>query len=593
MKYFFKPEAAVTQLEVIKTETGAKRAYLTANDTVDRGALLRVRESLAQQGLLTTPVEYEGHAVLEVRKFASENALLAALKKAGINTDIASTAQEKTGKIGPWQWIKNNTYSASLGFYIFGDIGYMLYGRFKEKFDTAKDGIINSRRKRDGLTEHPESPSNPYDKYAGWAYAAGTASSIAATALRGDQSDEEVEAISTDIISKIKEKGGEKTSVTYHAVSNTKAKTFSQKLKGIFIKYPSEILNSAYAMAGLLMIVASHGHLKHANKSLNAAKDDFIGNADKLDDIVRQLKNHNMQGLDALQQEFKTIGKSFEATKNTVSINSSTKTAIKNVLASTEKILETHGSNAGAKNALSDLRKIASPLEDFIASNKKLRVAKQDIALGSITLGSGTLATVVKEQAKTADEEEPKGIVDKTIRWFKEKPLRIAGIGYMVSTAIHLWSTIGDYSRMSGTAKIANRILGNKSSSVHQLADANKDLALVRQERKFVHGRMTFVVTNLIAEILLALSSKGHGDGVLSDETVKQSALSIAAENIALQDKSKQATLTQEVATHLASPKIMGGNAYLIEKGLKERVDKLQSNPWTDTGMDTAMAPAR
>jgi hypothetical protein len=524
MKYFYKPDSLLSEIEFLKTEKDSQRAYLLADAGADKSALQQLREGLAEQGYLTIPTEHEGKPALEVRKFSSTDKLLGALKKLSATGEVAKTEGKDAHKTGWWQWLKNNPFKSSLGIYIFGDVGYAVYGKYKEKFSNEKHHILNTRKTRDGKMHKPDAPGNPYDKYAGWAYFAGTAVSIASTMLRGDQSDDEIEGIATDIKKKLKEDGGsDKTSTALKGLADDDAKQgFTQKVKQVFAKYPSELLNSFYALAGLFLAIAAKGHLKHNKVNL----------------------------------------KTFEA----------------------------------EKNALSEGTPQFEQYERWIASeSKKIKVSKQDIALGSITLGSGVLATAVKEKVAAPNEEPPKGAFAKAKRWLEEKPLRIAGIGYLVSTVIHFFSTTSDYTRIGTDIKGANKVIKSSTPTAlgtHAVADARVDRGLAKRERNIVHGRMLFVVTNIIAEVLLTLSSKGHGDGVLTDQTVKKSALGVAAENIALQPEAERAHLVKSMATHLASPKIMGGSAYLIEKGIQEKIDMLNTNPWSDTQNTPQAEPA-
>lgn len=510
MKYSFGPESLISRVEIVRTETGAKRAYLESALNADKAKLAEVREALAKHGYLTVPIEVGGKPLLEVRKFSSQESLLKQLGEAGGTSGMPAQQMAVQDRVGAWQWIKNNTFKACLSLYAIGDISYIFYGREKEKFGSKKGALENEQRKLFNIAPHPDEKDNPFDKYAGWAYLAGTASSVVSTAMRGDQSDEEVYAISEKIRDKLNTEGGTARSTTYKAIEDDKKTGAFERIKTAFIKHPAEVLNLCYAAAGLFISIAAKQHLTGFKERLNGAQ--------------QSLNIAKLSG---------------------------------------------------------DAHAILACEEDVNSAMRSIKIAKHDIGLGAITLTSGVLSSVVKEKPKTADEPEPKGIFAKAWRWLEEKPLRIAGGGYLISTLIHIHSTTADYKRIAKDRESADSFARSSNVEVKQLA-AEK-LALAKKEVGITHGRMIFCVTNVIAEILMMLSSKGHGEGVKSDATVETSATAIAAENIALQAPEKREELVEKFAEHLASPKVMGGSSVMIARGIRANLKSLDSNPWADT----------
>lgn len=511
MKYSFGPESLLQRVEIVRTEAGAKRAYLEAAPNADKTKLTSVREALAKHGYLTVPIEIGGKPYLEVRQFSSPESLLKQLSSLGAITGKVTTQAVPQDKIGVWQWIKNNTFKACLGMYVIGDIGYNIYAHYKSKFHNAHiDPYHLKERKALSLKDFAKGKSDKFDEFSGYGYTAGTFASAISTYLRGDQSDDEIDSVAKKIRTELKADGADKFSHTYAAINETESTSIAGRLKNGFIKFPAEILNACYGAAGFFMILANaHSSIPNAKSKIGQLEKDLLA-VDRADTMKLEL----------LQKQLK--------------------------------------------------------------SNKNgMRVFKQDILLGSITLVSGLLASLIKEKPKTPDEPEPQGRIAKAWRWLQEKPLRIAAGGYLVSTSIHIGSTTQDYLRIAEDKKTASKMIKSGNSVYAELGQ--EKLMNAKREFGFTHGRMLFCVTNIIAEVLMALSSKGHGEGVKSDATVETSATAIAAENIALQAPEKREELVQKFSQHLADPKIMGGSAVIIERNLRANLKGLANNPWADT----------
>src|SRR5688572_24554042 len=82
-------------------------------------------------------------------------------------------------------------------------------------------------------------------------------------------------------------------------------------------------------------------------------------------------------------------------------------------------------------------------------------------------------------------------------------------------------------------------------------------------------NRGSFVVTNLIAELIVAISSKGHGEGVETDASVQKSMVAIAAELIAKQSPEMHEQMIQAVTRFLGDPKALGSKDNDIEKEVR------------------------
>lgn len=185
-----------------------------------------------------------------------------------------------------------------------------------------------------------------------------------------------------------------------------------------------------------------------------------------------------------------------------------------------------------------------------------------DIGLGVVTAASSLTSLLVKEQKFDEDHPKRKGIMG-FVDWIREKPLRATGYGYMIATAFHAKGTWNKWKE--GDAQV----------------------------RKTVLGRAVFVATNVISEILLAISSKGHGAGVTTDNSVEDTVLSIAADTIVRQPKEKQQDLINQLAGHLSSTATISSKPEIIAQQLREHLKALESNPWVTGHRTVKAAPAQ
>lgn len=181
--------------------------------------------------------------------------------------------------------------------------------------------------------------------------------------------------------------------------------------------------------------------------------------------------------------------------------------------------------------------------------------------LGTTTLLSGYGAALVKERAPDP-ENPPTTTLGKVKQWIQERPNRLAGYGYMVSTVAHAYKAYEGYKE----------------------APNNKDLVnagLVAQARRGHKFRGAFAGLNFLGEIILASASKGHGSGVVSDSSVEDTALAITADAIVRQPAAKRDALVRDLSKNfLANANVLGGEAENLEAKLYQQVHKLEENPW-------------
>lgn len=186
-----------------------------------------------------------------------------------------------------------------------------------------------------------------------------------------------------------------------------------------------------------------------------------------------------------------------------------------------------------------------------------------DMGLGAVTTVSSAAGILVKEKKRDPNEPPKKGL-EGVWEWLQEKPLRITGYGLMISTFGHAAASLA---AQGGTVQ-------HKQASI---------------------GRWVFVVTNIIAELLMAVSSKGHGEGVKADG-IDETVLASAADIIARQKPENQSALIHRLAGHMSSSDRLGGKSEHLEAILRKQVDALRNHPWRErsrmAGNIAAVTPA-
>ena len=189
----------------------------------------------------------------------------------------------------------------------------------------------------------------------------------------------------------------------------------------------------------------------------------------------------------------------------------------------------------------------------------------KDVALGTTTILSGTTAAFVKEKARDPDTPRKTGLAG-VAEWVQEKPLRAASYGYICSTLWHAYTTFGE-------RNAALRLLKKPNAPASEVTHAKEQL-------KALPWRVLFVAASLVGETLLSISSKGHGEGVVSDNTVDTSIVAIAAELIIKQPKHMQEGLIQEMGKFLGMPEVLALKDEEAIKRLRHQVEEMRCNPW-------------
>lgn len=172
-----------------------------------------------------------------------------------------------------------------------------------------------------------------------------------------------------------------------------------------------------------------------------------------------------------------------------------------------------------------------------------------NVGVGTFTSSSGILAASIKEKVSDPDAAKKQGLQH---LWdsIKHRPLAIAGTGYIISTLLHAVSTT--------------------------VAMKGQDA----KHKQAVPWRALFVASALTAELLVAISSKGHGEGVKSDNSVDNSVLSLAAELIASQPAHMQNQLIDHMSHFLGRPDVLAIKDEKAAQLLRTQVEAMRNNPW-------------
>ena len=182
-----------------------------------------------------------------------------------------------------------------------------------------------------------------------------------------------------------------------------------------------------------------------------------------------------------------------------------------------------------------------------------------DVGLGFVTAASAITGLAVKEQKHLEGDSKRHGIGG-VIDWVKEKPLRATGYGYLLATAFHAVAT---------KIKWDNRGVTGKGKG-------------------FLAYRGVFIATNVLSELLMAVSSKGHGAGVKPDSSIDESIISTAAELVLRQPENTRDAIISQLSGYIASPEVLAVKADKVETSLREHLKKLDQNPWTKHYVQTA-----
>lgn len=541
------------EITIRKTEGGAVRAYLHARPTVTVEQLKDIDCSLRAQGLQTVPILFKGQPSLEVRGFKDELQLTKICADAHWISGTREKVVEKEDYISPVDKFHKHTLQAAAASFIVGDLAFMRYG-YKG--------------------------ASPLDFVAGAAYTTGTVSSLIFG--RKDPSDLHIKDISNRMAAFMREHQLPlDANAPLQHMTGGHPKGIIERADDFLRHYPSEMMNMFYALAGLSIALASHRKLTMPTdvqtfiNNTERYTHAMTGQAEQLQKLLPEAKGelHTLitNGLDKLKRgqwlyphdvaaiehhtgELETLQKLTRTLNSNIPVQDVSK-AVKGFSEELEKMATKEKSDSPKlaihKQHVEDLKSGSAVHRLALAETDKHhhRESYMDIGLGLTTLGSGLFGMLVKEKAP--DPDKPKqGIAAHTWDWVQAHPLSVTAAGYMVSTMCHAVSTA-----------IAH-VNGNS------------------ERRKTVGWRAVFVGTNVLAEILMSISSKGHGKGVKSDASVDETVLALSAETIARQPQAMQAGLIEYVGKFLGRDDVLAMNDESIRSRLQQAVEEMRGNPW-------------
>jgi len=453
--YRFNENSLLDEVTIERSEGGGVRAYLHARDGASNESLKATKIALTANAMQWTPILHKGKPVLEIRGLGrNENKLLQILGASNSTSGKSEKVETPDDKINFKNKFKKNTLSASGWSYFIGDVGFLTYG-WKKAFE-------------DGKLTHPQ------ELLAGIFYAMGTP--FIAFFGRGDKSNSQFKHLSYTSIKELEGQGIEiPRDAAIRAVANGHNDTVWKRIVSFCERYPAEICNAIFGVAGAMI---------------------FWGR-------VKDYKRFN--------QEMKDTG-----------------------------------SSALEKSSI---------FMDFI--------------LGTMTMLGGLISIFIDEELPKPGEPKKTGLA-RAWQWIKEKPLRAAGFSFGISTVAHAFSTAKEYKKAVSDLKNPNALTAKQ----HEEAVNNKTA---------LPGRALFVASNLTAEVLMGISSKGHGHGVRSDMSFETSSYAVMADLIMRNAPEKRESLLNTISEMLSHKKHLNTLPDIIKKGISEQMEAMSNNPWIAT----------
>jgi len=448
--YRFGKNSPIDEISILRSTGGGACAYVHALENADPAILDRVKRKLEAEDWQWTPVCKDGKAVLEVRGFGRKDEnLLSALKDAGAiiggysRQNLAENVTSSSAKL------RQRTLQASGFSYFVGDANFMLYG----------------------WKEWRSGQSSAQDFVGGIFYSLG--SWFIALFGRGDKTDVHLRDIARSTMKELEGKGvAFSKESALHAAAEAQNNGLWKRFRDFCEKYPAELTNGSFGLAGAFITWASIEKLKKFNPLTKIGHD---------------------------------------------------KTSI-----------------------------------------------KLDIGLGLMTVFAGLVSVLIKEE-KPDPNDPPKTGFGRLWSNVKERPLSIAGSALAISTLCHAGSTIKDY-------RNAGMHLQKHERTKSWLKI--KEIEEAKELRGSLVNRGIFVATNLLAEFLMAISSKGHGSGVKTDSSLDTSVHAVMADLVLRTPEPKREALIAEISRFLSSKDHLACKPEEVEAGIRAQLEGNKNNAW-------------
>lgn len=533
--YSYSPDSLIEQIEIVTNDKGGSRAYLRARSDITTADVDRIQKSLTYKGWFGLPMRRGEQSVLELRGFHKPEELFQFLEAESLIGGASKVEKTKDDHQGFWDKFKSATLKWSGWTYILGDTAFLTYAGMEQFKHYQKSDLAKSIGPKAQEIAKANVRSGWYKILSGVGY--GIGSLILANYGSRDQSHIEIQKSIKKIDRFLKAEGlapADDDSVLMHEPEK-KNKSFFGHVNSALRRFPSEALNLVYTGVGLSLMRSSLGQVRSATSEIKSAENMF---------------------------------KSVTAHKKPLPLT-------------TKKVTD----------QLQSLKKHKG--EEFL-----------DIGLGSITAGSALAGILIKEKRPLEGQKPRKGFFEGTWDRIQEQPLRVTGIGYMIATGVHAVVTfmkwqpdntereaLAALKKATGSEKIPKldalkTLRGVGDGKISEKAIKSLDEFAFR--RKTLSGRGVFIAANLLAEGLMILSSKGHGEGVRNAD-VDESVVASTAEYISRQNPATQEQLIQRLAGYMSAPDVLGMKAETIANDLRTQVAAMNTNPWArENGMPTA-----
>jgi hypothetical protein len=539
--YKYSPDALIDDIEILTNEKGGSRAYIHARGDVTPEQIQSILRGFEQRGWFGVPIQHKGRAVLELRGFHKIEELTRYLSNEGLTTGAADVQQTKDDHQGFWDKFKSATLKYTGWAYILGDTAFMTYAgmeqyKYQKKLGIAEKALSEGKNTKQGadaikaLEQTVEQAKEGvrggrFKLLSGLGYAAG--SLVLAGYGSRDQSHIEIQKSVQKVERFLKAEGltSPDSQRTLLQEPEKKNKSLFDHANDTLRRFPSEALNIIYMGVGLALMRSSFKQISKLGGEIKPAT----------------------QALESAKKTGKTGGVLEELT----------------------------GTVSGIKK---------SKREEII-----------DVGLGTITASSALAGIAIREKKPVEGQKKREGFAG-IWDWIQEQPLRLTGYGYMLATAFHGWATFEKWQPDDKEKQALSRL--QEATNKKFIPNKNELKILVEQSkltekasntieefkfrRNTLKGRGVFIAANVLAEVLLILSSKGHGEGVRNAD-VDESVIASTAEYIAKQNPATQEQLVQRLAGYMSSSDVLGMKAEKIASDLRTQISAMTSNPWAQS----------
>ncbi len=513
----------LSSVEVLVNAQGGTRAYLQASPTATPEAIAKMQQDFAKLGWIGIPCARAGKPYLELRGFKSPEELQRILVGRGMvqgTPEIMKSKEDEPN--GFFDQIKASSLKYSGYTYVLGDSLFMAYATAELKDQYATLAHVRANLSKKTEVDLVKALHNARENVkGGWLKInSGVGYALGSLILAGYASRDQSHIEISNSIEKIE-----------HYI---KTEGMANVNGGAILRQEPEKKNL--------------GLLEQANRLLRRYPSEALN-------VV-----YTGVGLSLMGSSFKQIG----------SMNQEIKAA-----------------QVALKKAI-DAGQSAEVMKDLENGLKSLKQTVNteiiDVGLGSITASSALAGIAIKEKKSMEGEHKREGLAG-VWDWIQEKPLRATGYGFLVATGFHAWATAKKWLPTTEEKQALQGVGELKLfSELPSTTSIEKDTLLknLQKRRRFILGRAGFVVATVLAELMMIISSKGHGDGV-RNEDVDESVIASTAEYVAKQDPATQGVMIERLAGYMSNSDVLGMKAETIANELREQVASIGANPWAQS----------